>query len=152
MDFYSKNARFSGLIRHYARKGKDPEIEAELWAFLYELSLKNPTLENERYTAVCLRNRFFTLCNRRKKQETIPLAEAEICAPQIDHDLRIDLAEKIARLTPSERGAIKGHFYEGKSFEQIAKETEKTRQAVRQNCARGILRLRDFYGDTERKD
>ena len=52
------------------------------------------------------------------------------------------LREQIAQLAPRQRDAINGHYFDNKSFTQIADEQHVTSQAVQQAHTRGIARLR----------
>jgi DNA-directed RNA polymerase specialized sigma24 family protein len=121
-------------------------VEFDLWHFLFELLAVKNDIPNDRYIAVCIRNKFIELNRKRCKNEALLPLKIDIPSVEFDNDTRIDLREGVKHLTPREKCAIYEHFYEGKSFEEIAKETHRTRQAVRQNCVRGVLRLRDFYG------
>jgi RNA polymerase sigma factor (sigma-70 family) len=144
-NFYTEYARFGGLIKHYARKSKEPDMAYDLWHFLYELVTLKKNIPNDRYIAVCIRNRFITLNKKRcVTEEELPLI-MDMPDTEIDIDLRIDMFNSVERLPKQQRRAVYEHYYEGKTFEEIAKETNRTRQAIRQNCVAGVVKMRDFF-------
>lgn len=144
-NFYTEFARFGGLIKYYARKSREPEMVYDLWHFLFELVTLNKNIPNDRYIAVCIRNQFIRL-NKKKwaTEENLPLI-MDMPDVEIDLDLRIDIANGVERLPKQQRRAVYEYYYKGKTFEQIAKETNRTRQAVRQNCVAGVVKMRDFF-------
>jgi DNA-directed RNA polymerase specialized sigma subunit len=143
-DFYKQNERFSGLIKHYARKIGDRESEQDLWAFLWVLQNTSFTILPDRYIAVCLRNKYYELLKKRYKNDFLPLVD-DIKAPEIDNDLFIDLRGALDRLEESEKELILEHFYNGKTYSEIAKKDRTTRQSKSQQGRRILVKLRGFF-------
>lgn len=143
-DFYKQNERFAGLIRHYARKIGDRESEQDLWTFLWILQNTSFTILPDRYIAVCLRNKYYELLKKRYKNNFLPL-ESDIEAPKIDNDLFIDLGRALDRLNDSEKELILEHFYNGKTYSELAKKDRTTRQSKSEQGRRALTKLRGFF-------
>ncbi len=143
-DFYKQNERFEGLIRHYARKIGDRESEQDLWSFLWILQNTSFVTLPDRYICVCLRNRYYELLKKRYKNSVLPL-ENDIKAPEIDNDLTIDLRSALDRLEESEKELIVEHFYNGKTYSEMAKKDCTTRQSKSKQGRRILKKLRGFF-------
>ncbi len=143
-DFFKQNARFSGLIKHYARKIGDRESEFDLWTFLWILKNTSFVELPDRYIAVCLRNKYYEILKTRAKNQTFELGY-DIPEPSKDYDSLIDLSNALEKLEDSEKELIIDHFYNGKSYSEIAKKDLTTRQAKSQQGRRILTKLRGFF-------
>lgn len=143
-DFFKQNARFSGLIKHYARKIGDKEIEQDLWAFLWILQNTSFTILPDRYIAVCLRNKYYEILKNRAKNRTFEIS-FDVPEPTKDYDSFIDLNNALEKLEDNEKELIFEHFYNGKSYTEIAKKDCTTRQSKSQQGRRILAKLRGFF-------
>jgi RNA polymerase sigma factor (sigma-70 family) len=71
--------------------------------------------------------------------------DSDIEAPKIDNDLFIDLRGALNRLEDSEKELIFEHFYNGKTYSEIAKKDCTTRQSKSQQGRRILAKLRGFF-------
>jgi hypothetical protein len=144
-DFYSKNERFSGLIKYYARKLGDREAEADLWSFLWVLQNTSIVLPSDPYIAVCLRNRFRAMLRERRKNSFLPLYE-NYPDKQIDIDEIIDLKTIFGELNETEKELVASHFLGGYTYEEIAKKEHNTKQAQSYRGRKILSKMRKYFG------
>lgn len=141
-DFFEKNKRFSRLIEHYARKLKDPHSAGELWGFLWILQATS-FLPNDRYIAVCLRNKYIALAKAEGRTATIkPEIFEKIEAPESFSEAKLDLKEALQELTETQREAVVKQVVLGYTAESAAN-GKRSVQASAQNKRAGLLNLRN---------
>ena len=143
-DFYKQNERFAGLIKHYARKIGDSESEFDLWTFLWVLQNTSFTILPDRYIAVCLKNKYYEILKNRAKNRTFEI-DFDIVEPTKDYDSIIDLSNALEKLEDSEKELIFEHFYNGKTYSELAKKTGTTRQSKSEQGRRILTKLRGFF-------
>lgn len=143
-DFYKENARFSGLIKHYANKVGDKDAEQDLWTFLWVLQKTSFVILPDRYIAVCLRNRFYDILRDRKKHNYFPL-EIDLPDKTKDIDFRLDIENALGQLEADESKLIIEHFFGGKSYTELAEMDGTTRQAKSQKAHRILNKMRGFF-------
>ena len=143
-DFFEQNARFNGLIKHYARKIGDKESEHDLWSFLWILQNTSFVVLPDRYIAVCLRNKYYDILRAKRKSAFLPLNENEPCE-EFDLDKKMDLKTAFARLETEEQTLLYQHFFEGKTYAEMAEKDGTTRQAKSQKARRVLTKMRGFF-------
>ena len=146
MSFFEEKSTFSGLIRYFARKLRDPHAEGELWSFLWLAMQAHPN-KPDHYYAVCLRNEYIRLSKGEKCE--ILLADYwqgyyEECYEKID--LKIALAE----LSKRQADVIQLYFENGFSVVEIADFQHISRQAVNQTKKRALAELSNLLLDSTR--
>ena len=143
-DFYEKNARFSGLIKHYAHKVGDKDVEHDLWTFLWVLQKTSFVILPDRYIAVCLRNRFYDIQRDRQKHKCLTL-EIDVADSTPDPDVTLDIKNALSQLEADESELIIEHFFGGKSYTELAAKDGTTRQAKSQKAHRILDKMRGFF-------
>lgn len=139
MDFFEENERFCRLIKHYSLKGKSKEIEADLWAFLWEFYQRKPRPPSDNYIAVSIKNEFLRLINFNKKSNV----NEQFLPPCVyDFDFFIDFKCALFQLSDRERECFFLNVVYGFSVYEIAAFFEITPQAVCKNKNRALTKLR----------
>ena len=144
MSFFEEKSTFSGLIRYYARKLRDPHSEGELWSFLWLAMQAHPN-KPDRYYAVCLRNEYIRL-SKEEKRETL-LADYWQGYTET-RDEKIDLSRALRELSKGQANIIQLYFVGGLSVAEIADLNHISRQAVNQCKARGLSELSKMLLDS----
>lgn len=137
MSFFEEKSTFSGLIRYYARKLRDPHAEGELWGFLW-LAMQAQPDKPDRYYAVCLRNEYIRLSKEEKREALLSdywQGYTEM------RDEKIDLSIALAELSKGQASVIQLYFAGGFSVVEIADFKHVSRQAVNQCKTRGLNEL-----------
>lgn len=141
--FFGKNEQFSGLIKFYANRLKEPTAEADLWGFLFELEVTH-TAPNDRYIAVCIRNEFIRL-SKIEKKVPLPLEEISLTVGDrtTDREFRLDFQKAFEQLTKVERRAITQQIFLGYSDKTASKINGTSRQNESRNKKRALEKLRN---------
>lgn len=146
MSFFEENSHFSRLIRHYARKLRDPHAEGELWGFLW--IVKNITIgKPDRYYAVCLRNEYIRLSKEEKREI---LLEDYRQGYTDTRDEKIDLSIALDELSKGQANVVRLHFVNGFSVAEIADFQHISRQAVNRTKKRALAELLNLLLDSSR--
>lgn len=144
MSFFEEKSTFSGLIRYYARKLRDPHSEGELWSFLWLTMQAHPN-KSARYYAVCLRNEYIRL----SKEENREALLAEYWQGYTERpDEKIDLSKALCGLSKGQFEVIKLHFVGGFSVAEIADFQHISRQAVNRSKTRALNELSKLLLDS----
>lgn len=146
MSFFEENSHFSRLIRHYARKLRDPHAEGEFWSFLW--IVKNITIgKPDRYYAVCLRNEYIRLSKEECRADLV----AEIGRGSYEKpDTKIDLSIALKKLPKGQAEIIQLYFDNGFSVAEIADFQHISRQAVNRTKKRALAKLSNLLLDSAR--
>ena len=143
-DFFAENQQFSKLIKFYSRKAKEPNIEAELWAFLWCLKQRKPPPINDKYIAVCIRNEYIKLSkfydSLKNYQINYSIKDNEFR----NYEIFIDLKNALKVLTDKEKNCFILKDFYGFSIYEIASFYNITPQAVSKNRNRAIKKLRNL--------
>ena len=146
MSFFEENSHFSRLIRHYARKLRDPHAEGEMWSFLW--IVKNITIgKPDRYYAVCLRNEYIRLSKEEKREI---LLEDYRQGYTETRDEKIDLSIALDELSKGQSEIVRLHFVNGFSVVEIADFQHISRQAVNRTKKRALAELSNLLLDSPR--
>lgn len=146
MNFFEENEHFSGLIKYYAGKLRDPHSEGELWSFLW--IVKNITIgKPDHYYAVCLRNEYIRL----SKEEKRAVLLGDYWQGYTDtRDEKIDLSIALDELSKSQTEVVQLHFLNGFSVAEIADFQHISRQAVNRTKKRALAELSKLLLDSAR--
>lgn len=137
MSFFEEKSTFSGLIRYFARKLRDPHAEGELWSFLWLAMQAHPN-KPDRYYAVCLRNEYIRL----SKEEKCEILLADYWQGYVEKsDEKTDLKIALAELSKRQADVIRLYFVGGFSIAEIANLKNVSRQAVNKCKTRGLTEL-----------
>lgn len=146
MSFFEEKSAFSGLIRHYACKLRDPHAEGELWSFLWLAMQAHPN-KPDHYYSVCLRNEYIRL----SKGEKCEILLADYWQGYTEtRDEKIDLSIALDELSKSQANVVLLHFVNGFSVAEIADFQHISRQAVNRTKKRALTRLSNLLLDSAR--
>lgn len=146
MSFFEEKSTFSGLIRYYARKLRDPHSEGELWSFLWLAMQAHPN-KPDRYYAVCLRNEYIRLSKEEKREA---LLENYWQGYTETRDEKIDLSIALGELSKGQANVIQLYFAVGLSVAEIADLNCISRQAVNRTKKRALTKLSNVLLDSAR--
>lgn len=146
MSFFEEKSTFSGLIRYFARKLRDPHAEGELWSFLWLAMQAHPN-KPDRYYAVCLRNEYIRL----SKGEKCEILLADYWQGYYEEcDEKTDLKIALTELSKRQADVIQLYFENGFSVAEIADFQHISRQAVNQTKKRALAELSNLLLDSSR--
>lgn len=122
---------FRPLILYYGKHFGGEEMNAELWAFLWELVAKGQA-KNRHYVAVAIRNKFINYSKVLQKRALTeqPFDRLENAPKFQSFDTRIFLAELLRQLTDKQRRVLKLCEYCGYSIAEVAQMDGCSRQSV----------------------
>lgn len=146
---------FGKLIKHYARKCEDPcereAMEAELWAFLYDLVNAGRAI-SQRYVAVAIRNRFIRVSKENQKQRDTEAEFDDSYIGGVNDSFveEIEMRDLLDKLGIKQREVIVLHHVCGLSFDEIAKKRGCTRQSTTGLNNRGLKKLKEIL-ETDNK-
>lgn len=147
MSFFEEKSTFSGLIRYYARKLRDPHAEGEMWGFLW-LAMQAQPNKPDRYYAVCLRNKFIDMLRAENKNKCADIDDYKCGSADPENELKIDLSTALHELTKLQSEVIKLHYFCGFSVAEIANSQHISRQAVNRSKNRALDELSKLLLDS----
>jgi hypothetical protein len=131
--FFEENKRFSGVIRKYASRLRDPHADGELWGFLWLLQNSPKKPPNDFYIFACLKHEYIRLSKGEGgRYETIFPPLLDNCKSL---DFWLDFKEIFTKFTPKQQRALCLKM-QGFSTEEIAKIDGISRQAEHRKIAR----------------
>lgn len=131
--FFQENLRFSGVIKKYASRLRDPHSEGELWGFLWLLLNAPKKPPNDYYIFACLKHEYIRLLKgegERYATEFTPFVDN--CATI---DFLLDFKEIFKKITEKQKEILLLKYW-GFSIEEIAKINGNSRQAEHRKIAR----------------